>query len=420
MKKYGLVAFFLMSFSAAKAFAPTNFLSAHDPLWQPYHTHVNGFDFSLGVEFATKHTSSDIQGYRQTLIGVYNPTQSILAMLENPQGDVQAGATAALNSFGFPRADDGVRGNVRMFGTLKQTNINLVSGYTFDITGLPGYFTFNLYIPIKDIRVTDFRFQDLTKSDFASELLIQEFIRDLANETQELGGLSLHNWHEAGLGDIVLLLDWSTKIMPSYGKLKVITPYLRFGVSIPTGESVDNKNMLSMPLGNGGPVGLPLAVGFDFEFAKYLRAGVYAEVMYFFDHTHERRLKTSISQTEPLLLNSGNATKNFGATWTFEAYAEAFRIWHGLSIKLAWQYVHHDDDKLFTKDPAFSNDIINTANSLSDWTIHNLMLEGIYDFSKEFDHTWVTPYAGMFYKAGLGGRGIIDNSTFGFMLGVGF
>ncbi|MBY0353939.1 hypothetical protein K2W90_06260 [Candidatus Babeliales bacterium] len=424
MKKYSLLVFFLISFPAVQAFAPVNFLSPYDPLWQPYHTHVCGFDFSLGIESGSKGSSSDIKGNRQTLLGVYNPTQSIIPMLENPQGSVaSAGASAILMGFmtaGGPFTDDGTRGNVRMFATFKETNINLTGGYTFNISGLPGYFTINLYLPIKDMRVSDFMFQDLTQSNFMSELAMQAFIRDLANQAQQLGGLSLDNWHESGLGDVVLLLEWSKKIMPSYGKLKVITPYLRFGVSMPTGESVDINKMLSMPLGNGGQVGLPLAAGFDFEFAGHLRAGVYAEVMYFFDHTHERRLKTAITQTEPLLLNVGNATKNFGSTWIFEAYAEAFKIWRGFSVKLAWQYVHHDDDKLFTKDPAFSNDIINTANSLKDWTMHNLMLQGTYDFSKEFDQTWLTPYIGIFYKFGVGGQGIIDNNTVGGMLGVGF
>ena len=135
-------------------------------------------------------------------------------------------------------------------------------------------------------------------------------------------------------------------------------------------------------------------------------------------------MKTKVEQTEFLLLNKAEAEKDYGFTWQFNAFLGATKIWRGFNAKVSYQFVNHDQDELFIKDKEFkaaitnAEIIANTANSLKEWRVHNVIFNVGYDFFKEFDS--INPQLSLFYKLPVSAKNMIDCETFGGQLKFNF
>jgi hypothetical protein len=200
----------------------------------------------------------------------------------------------------------------------------------------------------------------------------------------------------------------------------------KVGASIPTSKEKNEDRAFSMPLGNDGAWGLPVGFGLELDFVHNIKAGLDADFLVLFDKKRTRRLKSDFEQTEILLLNKGVATKEHGLMWQFHLFVQAYHIYKGLSAKFAYQFVKHDDDRLVPSGNDFDFSIVNSANSIKEWTNHNLIFSLNYDLFTKRRHcqdeysSSVTPQFHLFYKVAVGGKNVIDTSTIGGQWGIHF
>jgi len=145
--------------------------------------------------------------------------------------------------------------------------------------------------------------------------------------------------------------------------------------------------------------------------------GLDAQFEVVLDDSKDRRMKTHPYQTEFLLLNKGRSTKEHGLTWKFYLYAQAFQFWRGLSLKAAYEYIKHDNDRLSPKTDDFNANIANTARSLEEWYTHNLIFSLNYDF---FKCKRIKPQLSLFYKLPLTGKRVVMPQTLGGQLTLNF
>jgi hypothetical protein len=131
-------------------------------------------------------------------------------------------------------------------------------------------------------------------------------------------------------------------------------------------------------------------------------------------------LKTDKNQTEFLLLNKGRATLDPGLLWKFNVFLQGYHVIDNLSVKCSYEYIKHDEDRLSEKDYGFNHDVINTANSLKEWNVHNIILQANYDFFNAKDHLPVSPQLSVFYKIPVGGKGVIAASSVGGQVFINF
>jgi hypothetical protein len=131
-------------------------------------------------------------------------------------------------------------------------------------------------------------------------------------------------------------------------------------------------------------------------------------------------MKTSRYQTDYLLLHKGKATKSQGPTWKFTLFGKARKILPGLSAMASYHFVKHDDDRLQPKSYNFDPKIVNTAESLKEWSSHSFVFQAAYDLHGLESNKRFRPHISAFYKLPITGKRVILAHTFGGQIGFTF
>jgi len=397
------------------SFASTNFYRPYDINFKT--ADVRGKDWKVGVNFEHGSTSNgrDLSENKANILRLANSTESSIAMLTNFPKD--SDPWKILNDLPFKfsaTTDDGVRGHFKFSGDFEETDFTIWGRYRLPLPSLPGKFDFYAYVPFKDIKISNVKKEDQTVSVVTADFYVQDNITKKLDElVKTYGNLDLGNWSCLGISDLAFILNWFDDFKQDKEYLKNVRLHAHVGLTIPTGKEKDEDKAFSMPLGNDGAWGIPIGLGIDLGFINTLKSGLELEILTLLDETRTRRLKTHEKQTDFLFLQKGRATKSFGLMWKFNLYLQSFHFYRGLSAKAAYQFIKHDDDRVTAKSDDFIYSIINSAQSLKEWTSHNLILQLNYDFFKEAKNFAVKPQLCLFYKIPLTGRQVINPYTFG-------
>lgn len=409
-----------------QAFAPSNFFRPYDyALRFPFSKKTK---FRVGVqsvEYGSRSTGENCDSDRRNILQLCSCTQNAIAMTRNPTTEVLNKMTPPLKAFFDLFEDNGRDGHIRMSGDFQEVDLNFFASYKLPISEIPGTLAVSLYVPVIWKKIDDVCCEDLTVFDPVfpdGGRNIKRFITDkLQQNVKDWGCLDICcNWDDTSLGDIALMLEWSNIYHQDKEWLKAVMLYLKGGVLFPTAEEADENIAVSMPLGFDGAWGLPLGFGIELDFKKKVHAGVDVDFFILFDETRNRRMKTHVDQTEFLLLNKGRATKEYGLTWQFHLWAQAYHVFRGLSAKFAYQYIKHDDDRLIPKCNDFDFCLVNSDCRLKEWSVHNLIFMLNYDAFDECKKWKIKPQVSLFYKLPVAGKCIIDTHTIGGQVAVSF
>jgi hypothetical protein len=418
----------LLISSSAGAFAPTNFFTPNDPnLRLP----ITSSPFRLGIQAEYGSTSSayDWDSKKHNVLRIYDQAENIIPMLLSNQNrgaqNVDDFINANINPLNIPAitADPtSSDSSVAFDGDFKQADITIFGKYKFPQHFLEGHLHWYTYLPIRNAQVKNIRFSEITaKIPGIHDNLTKDFTTfQTALNLFMPTPLDLGSWSKTGIGDLTMLLEWFRWFKQDNSLFKSVDIYFRGGLTAPTSERRDINKAFSVALGNDGAWGIPFGIGLGLQ-AKYkIKLGVEADFLALCDHTDLYRLKTDINQTEHLLLQTGRATKSYGLTWTFNAYAKGVDLWQGLSLKAAYEYTKHDSDNLTQKTNDFDYSIINTANSLKEWNVHNLIFQLNWDAFRVNKKIPGSPLLSAFCKIPLNGKNIIAPYTVGGQLAFNF
>lgn len=418
-----LLAASIISSSALCAFAPTNFFAPYDPNLRLPECPKSKFQIGTNVEWGQTHHCKNWDGDKKNVLQIYNDYEDVALMFKHPSDDNREAVVAAYNDLYSAFGGQLTTAPVKFTGEFSQLDVTLFGKYTFRdfIKGNLGIY---LFLPIRNAEISDLSFEDISAEylpvvpEYFKQNYTQSF--DLfKSKIRALGGPNLQNWNKTGLGDTVIMLDWLRSFRQNKEALKNVDLTIKLGLSIPTAEKKDINNAFNMALGNDGAWGIPLGAGLGLDFEHNIRLGGDVEFLIFLNETHQRRLKTDYNQTEILLLNKGNATLDAGLSWKFNLFLQAYRVWKGLSCKVAYEYIKHDSDKLSEKTDTFNYDIINSANSLKEWNTHNLIFQLNLDFFK-WGKICSKPQMSLFYKLPLTGKNVINSQNIGGQIGFNF
>ncbi len=413
-----------------QAFAPNNFFVPYDvniklPGWEdPEFWEKTPFRFGLNVELGSTDDGRDIHGHKSNILNIYNASEAVIPML---MSSTNPAATTLLQSLiaAYPgqALDDGTRGHVKFHGDFDQADVTLHGRYLLPLSFAPGKFTLSMALPIRHASVDGIQVDDQTKDILPVDLDIKAQLTGenvFQSSIKSLGGPDLGSWSKTGVGDFVAMLEWQDSYQQEKENLKTVTLFARLGVSIPTAVKHDEDKAFSLPLGSDGAWGMPLGAGMWLDFVNNIRFGLDVDFFVLFDESRVRRLKTEEHQTEFLLLNKGDATKDHGLTWKFNLFLQAYHFYRTFSAKFAYQYLKHDDDRLIPRHNDFDYSVVNTDLTLSEWNMHNFIFSMNYDFFDEAESWWVKPQASLFVKIPVAGKGIINPFTFGGQLAINF
>ncbi|MFA6527438.1 MAG: hypothetical protein WCT20_03375 [Candidatus Babeliales bacterium] len=420
-RRYRAIALALCTVTlSVHAFAPINFFAPYDTNLRMPAIKDKAFPIGMNMEYGQSHHGKNWDGYRANILQLHNATESVIPMLIDPIPGllVSNPATATLiNNWALLEespSDDGTRGHIQFTGEFSQFDTTLWGGYKIPWDLGAGSFSINAYLPLRKIDIKNVSFIDQTASVTTADLQVhQDVTNNLASNLVAFGNLDIGSTSISGIGDLVTTLNWHNRYIQDKEDLKAVNLFAKIGLSIPTAQQKKVDRAFSVPLGNDGAWGMPIGIGIGLEYSYNIQIGADVDFLVLFDKTKTRRLKTEEHQTDFFLLNKGQATKDHGLTWKFNLYAQEYRCWRGLSVKTAYEYIKHDDDRLIAKSDDFSYQIINTAQSLKEWNTHAVLFSLNYDFIHECKKANIIPQMSIFYKLPVAGKGVINPGTFG-------
>lgn len=400
-------------FSAAGTYA-MNFLQPFEPLLRPDYNSARQFQFYTFIEGGFDEVTFNPDGTSVNVLQIYQNEQDALAMLDG----FPAESCIGQKRIAVDADDDGVRGHFKVCGDLRMRasfSFNFRWFFT-DAFSVGFYFPF-YSMALKDVSWRDLT-QDLNEQDFrVKELLTGDFFANVC----KLGGLNLNGWERTGPGDSYIMLEWYRDFRQSKPLLKNARLNWRVGLQLPTGLRADEDKLFAFAYGYDGTVAIPYGIGLDLTFGKHLRVGGDAQLTHIFDNTKTRRIKTDFNQTELLLLEKISAHKDWGMTQRFELYVELYRFLSGLSAKVGYYYLKQGDSTLSFDCNEFSAQIANTAQSLKDFTQHQLFVKANYDLQANLgSDKRIRPQIGFFGRFPFNGKRVTMASTLGVVLSVDF
>lgn len=414
------------------AFVATSLSTPYDPvLRMPHPPEKCRWSFGGQFEYADADNGRNWDGKEANVLKLHDVTQSAIAMFKNPMATINTPAFKLVaDAVTLQIPDNGLRGNIDLKGSFDGFAATpYLRWYTCGKV-IPGRLSITAYVPVKHLGVHIDKWTDLTPvasgqnpgtvQDLEAIRLLTGTQALLQSRLSDFGGLTIDDWNTTALGDAVLMLDWYKDYHQDKGALKNVCVHAKAGVSMPTGQEKDEDEALSMATGYDGAWAIPLGLGLDLEFKGHFKLGIEGELEIILDETKTRRMKTYEHQTEFFLLNKGKATKEYGLQWKFYAYLQAFHLYEGFSLKVAYEYTKHDADKLKPKTNEFSYAVVNTAHSLGEMNLHSIIASINYDFFSECKNVCFKPQINFFYKLPVAGRNIIDSQTFGGQLTFSF
>jgi len=280
---------------------------------------------------------------------------------------------------------------------------------------LPYELSLGIYIPYRVAQLTHVRWLQRNPDNSYEEMITPDLIPTL----EQLGGMSLRGWTRHGFGDLMTRIEWFRGFQQARPWLQMVGLHLRAGLSIPTGLRQNSDILIGFPFGHDGGVGFQISGQLELGYCHGIVLSIDGSLLHMFGNTKERRIRTNTLQTDLFLITKAISFKEPGFTQRFTLYAEKVARNHGLSARVAYQYLKHSDDQLFICDDRFDHVIANTAEYLQEWTTHSLIFLVKYDACR---HTnWdIIPSIHAFFKLGFNGKRAFVADSLGITWSISF
>lgn len=393
---YILVAMCVFSIGTTRAM---NLIMPTDTLIRPEYIHGTKFQF----DFFGETGISDAMGYNAdnntvNPLRIWSCDQNALTMLDGfPESSIQGQLRKALP------VDDGVRGHFLVNGDLTMSFGGAFGAHYFFLPNT----MLTVYLPVYAQQLKNVAWynqtQNLTAADATvKELLTNEFFENVAR----LGnGLDLQGWKRSGFGDASVLVEWFKDHPQGYRPmLKNIRLNGRFGFSLPTGLKRGEDIIFAYPFGNDGALGLIAGGGLDALLGHQFKLGFDVQLMHAFSVINERRVKTSVNQTDLLLLEKTCIQTDFGLMQRFNLYVQGYHLAHtGLSLRAGYQFYKHGENTVTIVNNSFSSGIANVDPALEEWMMHLGEFELTYDFGVHLNPDSIKPSLSLFARIPFNG-----------------
>lgn len=391
------------------ALAPTNFIRPYDAnlvtkLWPEQRWYLSN---TVLIGSTSNQYAWNGQGHKVRDTQLWNADQNALAMVRGyAQGSTLSNIAQTVNAVD---GDNGIRGHLDVAGDFKIHFSYLAAArYYFNKNwwlqiSIPVY-----KVDLKNVTWTD-KTLSLTADDTATKTNITNNLA--ANVASWGDGLNIGSWGKTGPGDLVVMAGWSGQYQQRKPWIKRVDPGIRLGLTLPTGVKKDEDRIMFMPFGNDGSVGLIVGAGLNVNFKHRIDAGIDIELMHVFNNTRLRRIKVDQNQTDFLLLTKTQVQKDPGFTQKFTLYCEP-KLGYGFSARVSYQNVRRGQDTYYVVSNSYSSTIANSAESLKEWTTHNVTAQLKWDTGSE-DKQVNRPEFNLYFTHPFNGRRSVQAQQFG-------
>lgn len=411
----------LVASSKLDAMFPINFSRGYDPhLKPPYWGNITVQLSGWGeAGFFTRGVNGEND--EVNVLQIWQRNQNALAMLQgfSPDSPMTQLWETIKNNAGQQNIDNDVRGHLIPCGDFKYRGGGGVTGRYH----LNHNFSLAAYGQFYSLELKNVTFLDKTGGNSPADIAVREDLTDnfLATIKALDPSLNLDGWRRSGPGDLIFMAEWLRHFPQLKPILRDVVLNVRAGSLIPLSLKKNEDDILSVPFGFDGSSAIIFGGGIAVNWFNLINGGADIELTHFFGNTRERRIKVHPDQTELLFLAKVPAHKDFGLTQRYNLFLEADRFYRGFSFGAAYQYWRHGEDKLALCSHEFSTEIANTAESLQEWTIHQMIITLSYDMYADLDDdAAIKPHIRLFYRFPFNGQRAILSNTAGVMLTFNF
>lgn len=424
MKRHIAICLILVGLSfvyTSQALFPINIhrpwdINYRSPRWCTTKTQITSWAEGGAHERGVNGDNTEVNPLR-----IWQSDQNAVAMLDG--FDADSPLTKKLDMLemicGNGQVDNDVRGHLFFDGNLNYRVGFGISARCF----LPRNFSLAVHVPFYSMRLNNVQIQDRTGTANMCDLAVRQSLTNNFIDTVHMldPTLNLSGWKRSGLGDVVFMGEWLREFPQKKPILKCVTLNARLGAITPTGVPANADDIFSVPFGCDNSSGIIAGGGLDVNWWNLMRAGFDVELIHLFGNTRTRRVKVAEGQTEHLFLAKVSAHKDYGITRRYNLFLEASHVVGGLSLRAAYQFWHHGEDKLTLCTNKFSSQIANTAQNLQEWTIHQGIFILSYDFQCHMDEcSLFQPHISVFYKYPFNGQRAALAHTYGLTFTLNF
>jgi len=398
-----------------EAIIPYNIFQPYDVLLMPYRSPIDHVRIMVGYEGAV-HTraflgdDTDMLTRTQTTVNVlqiWQKHQDAIAAFKGSAPETAIGQLAQQLNID----DDNTQHGIYTPCAKLHMPANILFGMQWR---LPHHIKLAVFIPYRVAELTNVSWKQHNPQVTYEEIVTP----DLIAEIEQVSDMCLRGWKRHGFGDLMIQADYTLYIPQNKPWLKNVGLDVRGGLLFPTGLKENPNLLLGLPFGYDAGVGILAAARLELCYIHEILFGVDVELLHLFGNTRMRRIKINPAQTDLLFLTKVPAFKDPGFTQHYTLYLEKLALYKNLSIQLAYQYTKHNDDKLFVCQEGYSPAIINSAESLQDWTAHNLIGKISYEWLDA--KGYVNPSFSLFVKTGFNGKRAILADTVGALFTMNF
>lgn len=266
-------------------------------------------------------------------------------------------------------------------------------------------FYLQAYLPYRDMKINKICYKncgakELTGNDTnpgpATTVNISDFMDATTGTLNNVLNLNCFKcWQETykktGVSDLLVSVGWHGSGDPQSPVIKRLSGTLQVGIVIPTAGKKSLNDVFAIPLGYNNYWGVNGYANAYVQIFDFLGVGVYGGGIVFFTEDRDLRVKTTIVQDGPVLLQKSFGKLDQGSIWDVCGYAQlGFK---GVIAKVGCSYTRQEDSVITIKDdclletykkqqldknpygPVFPNvvsvnSIVNTDEKLKAWEFY--------------------------------------------------
>lgn len=420
-KKYFLICISIVGTSGLYAIPHTNLFNPYDILLNPPSRPNTSWQFDFAYERSVRSHSyqaaEDALGnsncFRKKsdcVLRLYQDEQDFLAALKG--GPINTSLSQLGQQFNLDD-DNGTTGLFIPCGHLDINNI-MLSARRY----LKHGFYVSFYLPIIQAQLRDVCWQPApttTITTFDNQLGLT-----VVDQAAQATGVNLSGWKRTGIGDFAAIVWWQRAFAQGRPVLRSVSIGLRSGGVFPTAKKENFNELFAFPFGYDAGFGFLMGGTLGLNFWQHLFFGIDIELLYLFGNDRQRLIKTNFAQTDLLLFNKACTYAEPGFVQHFTLFGRANNIKGGLSGMVAYQYTKQQETRYIMSTINTPPAVVNNAESLQSWTVHNIIVGLEYDFYDPTSCPEWRPYLTFMYKHGFNGSRTMAFDTITAQIAVDF
>jgi len=396
---------------------PFNFMIEPEPVVAMYNIKNSAkFQWGIMTQLSYDTNSFDEDGNLVNAMQIYETQQNVLGLYQGTgTSDKSSQFINSLAGGSGGGVNNSENGLFTPTGDFNGSQFAFFGTYMFH-----NHCFFKFALPVYKVQLSNVTWAYTgNNTTFAGQAIETELVNDFISDAKNLFGLNLSNWNEAGIGDLLMLLDYICDFPQGRTLLRNVRVHGRLGLTFPTGF-VASDNVMSVPFGADGSMTLPFGGGLDINLGRYFQCGFRGEFSYIWGNEMLRRVPSFKQQTSLLFPQLVPTYKDYGITQLFNLYAQAYGIAKGLSFKVAYEYYNKGVDTISVDRSGFNYELLNTNKRLDEMTTHNMIFFLSFDSGFLEKRDKIHPQASIFLNLPFNGSFATLASSVGMQLSLDF